>query len=119
MLELFAIWVLLSGLDDLFLDLACLYRWFVTTCLGRFRVQIPTGEELNLIPRKRIAIFVPLWREYQVIRHMIEHNLAVRRYDQADFFLGVYPNDEPTFAAARELASRFRNVHVSVCPHNG
>ena len=119
MLELFAIWVLLSGLDDLFLDCACLYRWLVTTFFSHFRIRIPTGDELNVVPRKRMAIFVPLWREYQVIRNMIEHNLAVRRYDQADFFLGVYPNDEPTLTAARELEARFRNVHVSLSPHDG
>ena len=119
MLELFASWVLLSSLDDFFLDLAYLYRWLVTRCLGRRRIRIPTDDELNHAPRKRIAIFVPLWREYQVIRNMIEHNLAVRRYDQADFFLGVYPNDASTLAAARELASRFPNVHVSLCPHDG
>jgi adsorption protein B len=119
MLELFASWVLLSSLDDFFLDLAYLYRWFVTRCLGRPCIRIPTDDELNQAPRKRIAIFVPLWREYQVIRNMIEHNLAVRRYDQADFFLGVYPNDAPTLAAARELAARFPNVHVSLCPHDG
>ncbi len=119
MLELFASWVLVSNLDDCFLDLACLYRWFVTRCFGRRRIRIPTTDELSQAPRKRIAIFVPLWREYQVIRNMMEHNLAVRRYDQADFFLGVYPNDAPTLAAARELAGRFPNVHVSLCPHDG
>ena len=42
MLALFAIWVLLSGLDDLFLDLAFLYRWLVTVCLERRRIRILT-----------------------------------------------------------------------------
>ncbi len=119
MLELFAIWVLLSGLDDLFLDAAFLFQWVRRNWLGRERVREPTGEELNGAPRKAIAIFVPLWREYQVIRHMIEHNLAVHRYEQAEFFIGVYPNDGPTLAAARELEERFPSVHVSVCPHDG
>src|SRR5713226_5113526 len=119
MLELFASCFLLSSLDDFFIDLAYLYRWFVTRCLLHRRIHIPTALELGRAPRKRIAIFVPLWGEYQVIRNMIEHNLAVSRYDQADFFLGVYPNDSPTVAAARELADRFLNVHVSLCPHDG
>jgi adsorption protein B len=119
MLALLAIWVILSNLDDLFLDLAWVYRWLVTEILGRRRIRIPTEEELAGAPRKRIAIFVPLWREHQVIRSMIEHNLAAHRYDRADFFIGVYPNDGLTLVAARELETRFRNVHVAVCPHDG
>jgi adsorption protein B len=119
MLELFACWVFVSSLDDFFIDLAYLYRWFVTRCLLYRRIHLPSELELARTPKKRIAIFVPLWREYQVIRNMMEHNLAVRRYEQADFFLGVYPNDTPTLTAARELAARFPNVHVSLCPHDG
>ncbi len=119
MLELFASWFLLSSLDDFFIDLVYLYRWFVTNCLRQRRFHLPTELELARAPRKRIAIFVPLWGEYQVIRKMIEHNLAVSRYDKADFFLGVYPNDGPTLAAALELETRFPNVHVSICPHDG
>jgi adsorption protein B len=119
MLVLFAIWVLLSGLDDLFLDLACLCRWFITAQLGRRRIPAPTEAELACAPRKRIAIFVPLWHEHNVIRHMIEHNLAAHGYDRCDFFVGVYPNDELTLAVARGLAARFPTVHLSVCPHDG
>jgi adsorption protein B len=119
MLEVLASWFLLSSLDDFFLDLAYLYRWLVTSCFLYRRIHLPTELELTRAPKKRIAIFVPLWKENEVIRNMVEHNLAVQRYDQADFFLGVYPNDEPTLTAARELAERFPNVHVSQCPHNG
>src|ERR1700730_9216061 len=107
MLELFASWCLLSSLDDFFIDLACLYRWFVTNCLLYRRFHVPTELEVARAPRKRIAIFVRLWGEDQVIGKMVEHNLAVSRYDKADFFLGVYPNDGPTLAAALELEERF------------
>jgi bacteriophage N4 adsorption protein B len=119
MMELFAIWVLLSGLDDLILDLAALYRWFLAACLGRPGCEVPTEAELAATPQSRIAIFVPLWREHRVIGSMIEHNLVALRYDHCDFFLGVYPNDEATLEVARELDARFPNVHVSMCPHDG
>lgn len=119
MLALLAIWVLLSNLDDLFIDLAWAYRWLVTEILGRRRIPIPTEQDLAGAPRKRIAIFVPLWREHEVIRSMIAHNLAAQRYERVDFFIGVYPNDGLTLAAAREMEARFRNVHVAVCPHDG
>jgi adsorption protein B len=119
MLSLFAIWVLLSGLDDLFLDLAFLYRWFVTALPGPRRVRAPTESEIAGAPRKRIAVFIPLWREHNVIRSMIEHNMVAHRYERCDFFIGVYPNDEQTLEAVRELVSRFPIVHLAVCPHGG
>ena len=119
MLELFAVWVLLSGLDDLILDIASLYRWFGGAFLGRPTPQAPTEAELDETPPSRIAIFVPLWREHGVIRSMIEHNVVALRYDRCDFFIGVYPNDPQTLQVVRELDARFPNVHVSVCPHDG
>jgi len=71
LLALFAIWVLLSGLDDLFLDVAFLYRWFAAGpgSPPGYRLGLRATEaELLRAPRKRIAIFVPLWREHNVIR---------------------------------------------------
>src|SRR3954463_13961124 len=97
MLAIFAIWILISGLDDLFLDLAFLARW-IAQALGGVKVRAPTDAELRRAPRQRIAVFVPLWREHNVVRHMIEHNLMANRYEHYDFFIGVYPNDEPTLA---------------------
>src|SRR5689334_7078163 len=101
MLELFAIWLLINGLDDLFLDLAFLVGW-VALRLGS-QARAPTEAQLRLAPRKRIAVFVPLWREHNVIRHMIEHNLMSNRYGQYDFFVGAYPNDDATLSAVRLL----------------
>ena len=34
---------------------------------------------------------MPLWREHNVVRKMIEHNLAAHGYERCDFFVGVYP----------------------------
>src|SRR4051794_18683402 len=97
---LFAIWVLISGLDDLFLDLAFLARWISLVLSGR-RTRAPTEAELRQAPQRRIAVFVPLWREHKVIRHMIEHNLMANRYGNYDFFIGAYPNDDATLSAVR------------------
>src|SRR5919109_4264157 len=106
MMALFAIWALLNGLDDLVVDLAFLWRSFTS---WRHKSELPTEEALVSAPRKRIAVFVPLWREHGVIRNMIEHNLSARRYDPCDFFVGVYPNDEETLAIVRELEQDFPN----------
>ncbi|HEY1575469.1 MAG TPA: glycosyltransferase, partial [Terracidiphilus sp.] len=66
-----------------------------------------------------MAIFVCLWREHGVIRDMIEHNIRSIRYRNYDFFIGVYPNDTQTVAAASEVCKRYPNVHLSMTPHPG
>ena len=109
-----AIWVLLNGLDDLVIDLACLYRW-----LRRKTQYVPSDEELAIVPERRMAIFVPLWKEYRVIQNMVEHNVAAQKYKSYDFFIGAYPNDSPTLAAVKEVVKRFPNAHMAVCPHGG
>lgn len=107
-------WILLNGVDDLFIDLAWLYRF-----LFRPSTPSPTALALDELPERRMAIFVPLWKEHRVIRHMVEHNIAAQKYRNFDFFIGAYPNDTPTIAAIAELEERFHNVHIAQCPHPG
>ncbi len=71
------------------------------------------------MPEKLIAIFVPLWHEHAVIGGMVEHNVAAINYDHYHFFIGAYPNDDPTLDAVRDLETRFPHVHLAVCPHDG
>ena len=107
-----ALWILISGLDDLILDFAWLsYR------LRRF--PWPDEETLASTPPKRIAIFVPLWREQDVIADMLRHNVEAIRYDRYDFFVGAYPNDAGTIAAVRAAQQRIGRVHLALCPHDG
>jgi adsorption protein B len=113
-----ALALLLSGFDDLALDLVCFWAWLKR----RMRAAGHRSEATTSVgahPEKRIAIFVPLWHEHSVIGGMVEHNLAAIHYDNYHFFIGAYPNDEPTLEAIRELESRFENVHLAVCPHDG
>ncbi len=112
------IWVLISGLDDLVLDLAFLYSWIREKYWGG-GVILPSEDDLDSAPRGRIAVFVPLWHEHQVIERMLEHNIAANKYDCYDFFVGAYPNDSLTAAAVRSAEARFPNVHLAVCPHDG
>ena len=107
-----AVWILLSGLDDLFIDLV----FFAT---GRKQFPWPAESELDQAPQRRIAILVPLWREYRVIGRMLEHNLSVIRYENYEIFAGVYPNDELTQRAVGETERRHPRVHLARCPHDG
>lgn len=118
-LEPLAIWVLVSGLDDLAVALACLSRWIIGRLSHGRSERPPDDAALDAIPRKQIAVFVPLWQEQHVIRRMLEHNLAANRYPCVDFFLGAYPNDAATQAAVRAVERTHHNVHLAVCPHDG
>jgi adsorption protein B len=107
-----ALWVVISGLDDLVLDFAWAVYHFR-------RFAWPAEEALAGASRKRIAVFVPLWREEDVIGNMLSHNAAAIRYDNYDFFVGAYPNDSGTIEAIRRAQERFSHVHLALCPHAG
>ena len=111
-----AIAILVSGLDDVTLNAV----WLWNSAKRRFQSgAIHSTCDRTLGPEKLIAIFVPLWREHSVIGGMVEHNVAAIHYDNYHFFIGGYPNDEPTLEAVRELETRFPHVHLAVCPHDG
>ena len=114
-----AVWLVISGLDDLVLDLVCLLERARARVSGRRRSRWPSLAELARVPEKRVAIFVPLWREDRVIGRMLEHNLAAIDYRDYEVFLGAYPNDRPTLEAAAEARRRFPRVRLVVCPHDG
>jgi adsorption protein B len=101
--------LLASGLDDFIPLCICLRQWL----LVRRELAVRPLPEGTAEPR-RIAIFVPCWKESAVIGNMVRHNLAAIRYTNYDFFLGTYPNDKATIAEANKLAEIFPNVHVAV-----
>jgi adsorption protein B len=107
-----AIWILVSGLDDLWIALALVFT-------GRRRLRPPTEAELDGVAERRIAIFVPLWHEHRVIGQMLATNLAGIRYSNYQFFVGVYPNDPATVRAVAEVARRDGRVRLCLCSHNG
>ena len=80
---------------------------------------MPGDAELEAVPERRMAIFVPLWKEHRVIQNMVEHNIACQKYKNYDFFIGAYPNDPPTLAAVKEVVRRFPNAHLAVCANDG
>jgi adsorption protein B len=107
-----ALWILISGLDDLFITVA-----FLLTRRKPF--PWPADEDLDRAPERRIAILVPLWREHRVIGQMLEHNLAAIRYSAYDVFVGVYPNDEATARVVEEATRLHPRVHLVIGPHDG
>ena len=105
-----AIWLIISGLDDFFVD----FLWIASRLSPRSHRPLPQHDLKPLT-----AIFVPLWHEHSVIRSMVEHNCAAIDYPNYHFFLGAYPNDEPTRVAVLALERERPNVHLATCPHDG
>ncbi len=114
-----AVALLISGLDDLVIDVTWAISWLHSKFRPAASLFPPGPLQLDSAPRQRIAILLPLWHEHEVIARMIEHNVAAIRYPDYHIFAGAYPNDDLTQAAVREVAGRFSNVHLAVCPHDG
>src|SRR5580704_3243376 len=68
--------ILLSGLDDLVVDLAWGWAWLKLRLRPQASLFPPGPRQLEAAPRMRIAILVPLWQEHGVIARMLDHNLA-------------------------------------------
>jgi adsorption protein B len=109
------LWILLSGVDDLFIDaVAILAR-------HRFggRGRVPARRDLLRRPQSPIAVFVPCWQEASVISSMVDRNKRQIGYSNYEFFIGAYPNDEATTVVVEALERRHANVHLAMCPHSG
>jgi adsorption protein B len=103
-------WILLNGIDDLFIGLVWLF--------------LPQRSEHSFtskpgVPERRTAIFVPLWQEHRVIERMVAQNTGSIHYANYDIFIGCYPNDPLTSAAIHEAMKRFPRVHMAKVPHDG
>jgi bacteriophage N4 adsorption protein B len=106
-------WFLLGAMDDLVILLA--WAWAVWEGDGVERPPGATGQERE----RRIAIFVPAWREHAVIGRMLEKNLASLEYGSYLFLVGAYPNDPLTQEAVLNVAARDSRVRLVVCDKPG
>ena len=114
-----AILMLVSGIDDLFIDVVYWLRrgWRALTVyrnhprLDYTALYDPT--------EKPLAIMVPAWHETGVIGKMAELAATTLDYENYHIFVGTYPNDPDTQRDVDEVAARFPNVHKVVCARPG
>lgn len=111
--------ILISSVDDAFIDCYYwtreFYRWFWI----RARYAPLSAEALEAKPERPIAIMVPAWQEGDVIGAMLETSNALLQYNNYRIFVGVYQNDLRTIQEVEAAAERFPNVSMSVVPRNG
>ena len=116
-----ALAILLSSLDDLFID-AWYWcrrglRWWRLERTGALRPLTP--DQLHDRPEQPIAIMVPAWKESDVIAAMIENMVQVLDYRRYMVFIGTYCNDAETIAEVERMRRRYRQVRRVEVPHPG
>jgi bacteriophage N4 adsorption protein B len=111
--------ILLSSLDDLFVDVYYwfreLYRWYWI----RARYPALKASALDAKPERPIAILVPAWKEHDVIQAMLRTNFKSLQYADYIFFVGVYQNDPETIAEVETARAEVPNVVMATVPRDG
>jgi len=103
--------VLVSGIDDLFIDVCFWSKELVRILIRREPAQSVSAQDLRAKDERFFAIMVPAWQEADVIAHMIENTLQTLEYDKYVVFLGTYQNDAKTTAQAERMVA-FDPEHV-------
>ena len=114
-----AIMMLISGLDDLFIDVVYWLRRVKRSLSVYRRYPRMNYRELYKPDEKPLAIMVPAWNETGVIGNMAELAATTLDYENYHIFVGTYPNDPDTQRDVDEVCARFPNVHKVVCARPG
>jgi len=116
-----AVLILISSLDDLFIDAWYWVResWRTLTLKKRAGYRPLTQQDLLQRPEQPLAIMVPAWMEYDVIAQMVENMIDVLDYHEYVVFVGTYPNDAQTIAEVERMQRRYRRLQRVQVPHAG
>lgn len=110
----------LGGLDDFLMDVLFLIHKARRHLTVYRRHPRMTGATLPPSPAPgRIAVFVPAWREANVIGAMLGGCLKAWARDRVTLFVGTYPNDPDTIRAVAGVAAADERVRLVVLPHDG
>ena len=110
---------LISGLDDLFVDIIYYFRNAYRYLFKRKVIKDITLEQLIEKPEQNAAILIPAWDESAVIFQMLLNTVTSVQYSNFHIFVGSYPNDEPTRLAVEKAREIHSNISVIVTPADG
>ncbi|WP_242124433.1 glycosyl transferase family protein [Sphingobium sp. Sx8-8] len=110
----------IGGMDDLLLDMVFLCRrwWRRLAIYSRFPRMTTDSLPASVRPG-RIAIFIPAWREAEVIGPMLRNALAQWEHGDYRIFVGLYPNDQATLDAVALLAAGDERLILCVNEQEG
>lgn len=110
--------ILIGGISDTTIDLIWLLRGAWRRAYV-YRVH-PRADLATLAPPRmsgRLAVFVPAWREANVIGPMLHSALAAISDHDCYIYVGVYPNDKATSDAVRAIGSP--KIRLVIGPRDG
>ena len=114
-----AVFITISGFDDLLVDLVYWTRWFWRKLTVYKRHTRADQALLLTVPEKPLAIMIPAWHETGVIGSMADAAARTLDYENYHIFVGTYPNDPDTQRDVDEVCAMFPNVHKVVCARPG
>ena len=114
-----AVLILISSLDDLFIDLWYWFRRLFRKFTADRRYRPLTAEQLMARDEQPLAIMVPAWLEYDVIAPMIENMVSTLDYQNYVVFVGTYINDQRTIDEVERMRRRYKQLHRVEVPHAG
>lgn len=114
-----AIFILISSVDDLFVDAWYWTREAHRALVIKRRYTPLTPEQLRERDEQPLAIMIPAWLEYDVIAPMLENMVSVLDYRQYAIFVGTYINDAATIAEVERMKRRYKQLVRVEVPHDG
>src|SRR5690348_11897182 len=111
---------LISGLDDLFVDLLFyvmrISQWLPGSSIHR---RLPSLKEMAERPEQPFALMFPAWQEAAVIRRALLNTIGNIDYSNFHVFIGTYVNDLETQREVEEVMRDHANVTQLIVPHPG
>jgi adsorption protein B len=114
-----AVSFLLSGIDDLFIDVYYWTRLFYRKIFLHQKIRPIRQQVLCGITEKWTAIWIPAWHEHEVIDKMLSHTIESLNYTNFDIFIGTYPNDPATQEAVESMRIKYPQVQKVICANPG
>ncbi len=114
-----AVLILISSLDDLFIDLWYWSRRIYRSMTAGRKYRPLTVEQLMARDEQPLAIMVPAWLEYDVIAPMIENMVSTLDYQNYVVFVGTYINDQRTIDEVERMRRRYKQLYRVEVPHAG
>jgi len=111
--------ILLSSIDDFFVDLFYLFHKTKRRIFVYSRHKRADFRSLDNAREKYFALMIPTWQEANVIGPMLNNLMKTYEYSAYHVFVGTYINDADTAHAVKKLKCRHENLHLVTCPHAG
>lgn len=111
---------LIGSADDLLFDGLWLFHRLKRRLFVYSRYERATVESLESpAPECRMAIFVPAWKEADVIGAMLQRCLRQWTASEYRIYVGCYPNDAETIAAVAAASTGSEKIRLVICQRDG